>query len=61
MDPEILINYITEILGLVEHSAFKCVVEKAATRDDQNAGDFEKWALKRKCLINPRLSSARQK
>ena len=46
MDPEILINYITEILGLVEHSAFKCVVEKAATRDDQNAGDFEKWALK---------------
>lgn len=46
MDPEILINYITEILGLVEHSAFKCVVEKAATRDDKNAEDFEKSALK---------------
>lgn len=46
MDPEILINYITEILGLVEHSAFKYVVEKAAKRDDQNAGDFEKSALK---------------
>ena len=46
MDPEILINYITETLGLVEHSAFQYVVEKAATRDDQNAGDFEKWALK---------------
>lgn len=46
MDPEILINYITEILGLVEHSAFKYVVEKAATRDDKNAEDFEKYALK---------------
>ena len=46
MDPEILINYITETLGLVEHSAFKYVVEKVAKSDNKNADEFEKYALK---------------
>lgn len=46
MDPEVLIDYITGVLGLVEHSVFKWVVEKAATREEVNAEEFEKAALK---------------
>lgn len=46
MDPELLIDYITEILGLVEHSVFRWIVEQAVMTDDKKMDEFEKSALK---------------